>query len=214
MKIINPSIDFITPLNQRDILRRLEICGRTCYKSEEKMVEGSDMAFVSMLIRNGHESVLEHCSLTIQFTIDRGVSHELVRHRLASYSQESTRYCNYSKGKFGGEITVIQPCYLDPNSIQYELWKRSCEAAEDAYMALLESGLTPQEARAVLPMSLKTEVVMTANLREWRTVLKQRLSPAAHPQIREVMQMVLDALKKELPVIFGDLSNESIGCNK
>lgn len=208
MKIVKPEIEFITPLNQKIVLKRLETCGRTCYKSEDKIEEGSAEKFVSMLIRNGHESVLEHCVLTVRFVVDRGVSHELVRHRIASYSQESTRYCNYSKGKFDGEITVIEPCYLSRDSIQYTLWKRSCEAAEDAYMALLQSGMTPQEARAVLPMSLKTEVVMTANLREWRTVLRQRTSPAAHPQIREVMLMLMGELKAQLPVIFGDIGEK------
>ena len=122
MNIIKPSVEFITPVNQRSgklILSRIEECGRVCYKSEDKIKEGSAEAFCRGLIKRGHEAVLEHCSFTVKFICDRGVSHEIVRHRLASYCQESTRYCNYSKGQFNGEITVIEPCYLEPNT---EAW--------------------------------------------------------------------------------------------
>lgn len=185
MKIIKPDVQFITPIDGATILKRLEQCGRVCYKSEDKITEGSAEKFVAGIIKRGHEAVLEHCSFTVKFICDRGVSHEIVRHRMASYCQESTRYCNYGKDKFGEEITVIKPCFWDENTlcekVKMDCWRIAMRDAEDAYFALLDEGCSPQEARSVLPNSLKTEVVMTANIREWRHFLKLRCSPAAHP---------------------------------
>ena len=206
MRIIKPKVKLITPINGDIILKRLEECGRVCYKSEHKITEDSAPAFVSRIIQSGHEAVLEHCSFTVKFICDRGVSHEIVRHRLASYCQESTRYCNYSKSEFGWQITVIEPCYLEKGSEPYHVWKRSCDRSETEYFALLDLGLKPQEARAVLPNSLKTEVVMTANIREWRHFLKLRCSPAAHPQMREVALMLLNKVKAKVPVCFDDIN--------
>lgn len=180
----------------------IEQCGRTCYKSEDKITEDSAHRFVKNIIQSGHEAVIEHFNITIKFICDRGVSHEIVRHRLASYCQESTRYCNYSQDKFGEEITVIKPCYLEEESSSYDLWRRSCELSEMYYFSLLNKNCTPQEARAVLPNSLKTEVVMTANLREWRHFFKLRTAKAAHPQMREVAIMALNELKSKIPIIF------------
>lgn len=157
------------------------------------------------IIKRGHEAVLEHASFSVKFVCDRGVSHELVRHRLASYCQESTRYCNYSKDGFGNEITVIKPLYLDAHSHGYAIWRRSCATAETAYFDLLDYGCSPQEARAVLPNSLKTEVYMTADLREWRHFFKLRTGPAAHPQMREVALLALQQAKAAVPVIFDDI---------
>ncbi len=179
-------------------------CGN-CYKSEDKITDGSAEKFVANIIKRGHEAVLEHKSFTVKFICDRGVSHEIVRHRLASYCQESTRYCNYSKDGFGNEITVIKPCYLDEDSFEYSKWEDACLCCEDTYFILLDSGASPQEARAVLPNSLKTEVVMTANLREWRHFLKLRCSKAAHPQMREVACMLLKMCQKNIPIIFDDI---------
>ena len=208
MKIIKPRVEFITPINGDVILKRIEQCGRVCYKSEDRITEDSAPAFVAAIIKRGHEAVLEHCSFTVKFICDRGVSHEIVRHRLASYCQESTRYCNYSKGDFGSEITVIEPCYLNTGTLAYDTWKEVCENTEKAYFDLLNWGLTPQEARAVLPNSLKTEVVMTANIREWRHFLKLRCSKAAHPQMREVATLLLKALQAQVPVLFDDIDPE------
>ena len=205
MLIIKPSVEIITPIQAMTVMKRIEEIGRTCYKSEAKMTKGSEAKFVEKLINSGHESVLEHCTLSVRFTVDRGVSHEIVRHRIASYSQESTRYCNYAQDKFGKEITVIEPCYLEPNTSRYLIWKTTCESCEIAYMALLGQGCKPEEARAVLPMSLKTELVMTANIREWRHFLKQRCSPAAHPQMREVALVLRNQLVEGLPHLFKDL---------
>ena len=137
---------------------------------------------------------------------------ESVRHRMASYCQESTRYCNYGKGKFGEEITVIKPCFWDENTlgekVKMDCWKIAMRDAEDAYFALLDEGCSPQEARSVLPNSLKTEVVMTANIREWRHFLKLRCSPAAHPQMREVALILLDKVHWLIPVCFDDIWSE------
>jgi len=211
LKIIKPSVELITPIDGQAILERLEQCGRVCYKSEGKITDGSAEKFVAGIISRGHEAVLEHCSVTVKFICDRGVSHEIVRHRMASYCQESTRYCNYSKDGFGNEITVIEPCYFDKRGegiLQYDVWKRACEEAERVYFALLKNGCTPQEARAVLPNSLKTEVVMTANMREWRHFFKLRCSAATHPQMREVATMLLAEFKSRIPVLFDDIDAE------
>ena len=142
----------------------------------------------------------------MKFVVDRGVSHELVRHRLASYCQESTRYCNYAKDDFGSEITFIIPEYLDYKSEGWNIWKDTMKVCEDAYFKMLNFGLSPQEARAVLPNSLKTEVIMTANIREWRLFFKLRTASAAHPQMREVTRPLLDELKELIPVVFDDIT--------
>lgn len=212
MKIIKPTAEIIAPLDGTPVSRLLtiEAAGRTCYKSEDRITDGSAAKFVEGIIGRGHESVLEHVSFTVRFVCDRGVSHEIVRHRLASYSQESTRYCNYSSGKFGGEITVIKPLFFAPGSRPYERWKEACSDAEDAYFDLLEMGATPQEARSVLPNSLKTEVVMTANVREWRHFFRLRCSKAAHPQMREVAKIALRKAVLFIPVVFDDIYREVV----
>lgn len=193
-------------IDGQEILRKIERCGRVCYKSEDKITSDSAERFVANIIKRGHEAVLEHASITVKFVVDRGISHELVRHRLASYCQESTRYCNYAKDDFGSEITFIIPDYLTYKSDAWNIWKDNMKACEDAYFKLLEFGLSPQEARAVLPNSLKTEVIMTANLREWRLFFKLRTASAAHPQMREVTRPLLDELKELIPVVFDDIT--------
>lgn len=203
MQLISPSVEIMTPLDGGEILRHIERCGRVCYKSEGKIAPGSAERFGRGLIRRGHESVLEHFSFTVKFICDRGVTHEIVRHRIASYSQESTRYCNYS-----GEMTFIWPCYLKADTEDAYTFIDACDNAEKAYKKMIQNGRTPQEARAVLPNSLKTELVMTANLREWRHFLKLRTSKAAHPQIREVAIMLLDQLKDKIPIVFDDTTTE------
>lgn len=208
MKIINADVEFVTPIDGAAILKRLEQCGRVCYKSEAKITDTSAPAFVAGIIKRGHEAVLEHCSFTVKFICDRGVSHEIVRHRVASYCQESTRYCNYSKDGFGSEITVIKPCFLAEDSDGMKEWKSAMRFAEDHYFSLLDFGCSPQEARSVLPNSLKTEVVMTANIREWRHFLKLRCSPAAHPQMREVALILLEKVHALIPVCFDDIWGE------
>ena len=205
MKIINASYRIETPIDGAEILKRIEKAGRTCYKSEDRITEESAKSFVRMLIERGHESVLEHESITVRFICDRGVSHEIVRHRLASYSQESTRYCNYSGDRFGSELTFIKPCFFKEKKGAYCSWYNSMDFAECAYFDMLDDGCTPQEARSVLPSSIKTEVVMTANLREWRHFLKLRTAKAAHPQMRELTVPLLKELQERIPVVFDDI---------
>ena len=205
MKIIEPSVELINAPDYKTLLTTIEAAGRTCYKSEDKITDGSAEKFVRNILKRGHEAVIEHASLTVRFTCDRGVSHEIVRHRLAAYCQESTRYCNYSKDGFGGEITVIKPMSFDCSDSPYRIWKRSCENAETAYFDLLNEGCTPQEARSVLPNSLKTEVVMTADMREWRHFIRLRCAPAAHPDMRVVAGLLYDLLKSTYPVFFEDI---------
>lgn len=205
VKIIEPSVELINAPDYKTLLTTIEAAGRTCYKSEDKITDGSAEKFVRGIIERGHEAVIEHGSLTVRFICDRGVSHEIVRHRLAAFCQESTRYCNYGKGGFGGEITVIRPSTFAKTDSTYHIWKRSCEHAEVAYFDLLNEGCTPQEARSVLPNSLKTEVVMTADLREIRHFLKLRCAPAAHPDMRVVANMLLTLLKQTYPVFFEDI---------
>lgn len=206
MKVIKPSFIIESMFQREVILPLLEAAGRTCYRSEGKIGDGTAGPFVRNLCQvKKHESVIEHVSVTVRFIVDRGVSHELVRHRLASYSQESTRYCNYGSDKFGDEITVIQPPFFIGASPTYALWYQTCLIAERAYLSLLQMGAKPEEARSVLPNSLKTEIVMTANLREWRHVFKMRTSPRAHPQMREVMVPLLELMALELPEVFDDI---------
>ena len=205
MKIVKPSCEIITPINGEEILKHLELCGRVCYKSEGRITEDSYSNFIKSIIKREHEAVLEHFSFTVRFICDRGVSHEIVRHRIASYCQESTRYCNYSKDDFCSEITVIEPLFLEPGTKGYDLWETSCLIAEGMYFKLLDWGCSPQEARAVLPNSLKTEIAMTANIREWRHFFKLRCSPAAHPQMREVACMLLNLCKEQIPILFDDI---------
>lgn len=206
MIIIKPCVElYPTDLAGINLLKKIEIAGRVCYKSEDKITNDSAIEFVRKIIKSGHESVLEHGSVTFKITCDRGVSHELVRHRLASYSQESTRYCNYSSGKFDGKLTFIKPCFWKDGEEEECQWRSAMRYAEQQYKRLLELGASPQEARSVLPNSLKTEVVCTMNLRELRHFLKLRCAKAAHPQMREVAVMLLELLNNEIPVVFEDL---------
>lgn len=208
MRIIKPEIHIEDQLNGKELLAKIERAGRTCYKSEDKVAEGSAEKFIGALLRRGHESVIEHGSITVRIICDRGVSHEIVRHRIASYSQESTRYCNYAGDKFGNELTFILPCFFEADSDGYRIWEKTMQEIETAYVEMIEKGIKPEEARSILPNSLKTELVMTMNLREWRHFLKLRTDAASHPQIREVAYMVLAEFKKEIPVIFDDITGE------
>lgn len=210
MKIIEQSYEILTEISEGGIkeLQHIEKIGRICYKSEDKITNDGMSAkkFVKMLIDRGHEAMIEHSSLSVKFIVDRGVSHELVRHRIASFAQESTRYCNYSKDKFDNGITFIKPFFFD--DVKYQRWLAAMADTESAYLDLLNSGATPQEARSVLPNSTKTEITITANYREWRSFFKLRTDKAAHPQMREVTIPLLKELKEKIPVIFDDIKTE------
>jgi thymidylate synthase (FAD) len=220
VKIINPSTHLYVngqPLTWKygiDMLKAIERIGRTCYKSEDKITDDSYETFVRNLIKRGHLSVIEHCSVTADIICDRGVTHEIVRHRIGSCSQESTRYCNYSADKYGNEITVIDPGTAfewgdTPAAMAKRLnWKSACRVAEMRYLKMLELGASPQEARSVLPNSLKTEIWVTYNLREWRHFFQLRCAPAAHPQMQEVARMLLAEMAAYVPIIFDDIYEE------
>ena len=208
MKIIEPYYIILSDISKGGIkeLQFIEQAARTCYKSEDRITDDGESAkaLIKRLISSGHEAMLEHSSLSVKFVVDRGVSHEIVRHRLFSFAQESTRYCNYSKGKFGNEITFINPCFWDSYD-KYAIWMNACEGMEKMYLKLLKAGATPQEARTVLPNSTATELVVTGNYREWRHFLKLRTDKAAHPQMREVTIPLLKELQEKIPIIFDDI---------
>ncbi len=205
MNIIPPSFELLDRVDGTALLQKIELAGRVCYKSEAKITSDSAAGFVRRILENGHESVLEHEKLTARIVCDRGVSHEIVRHRIASYSQESTRYCNYSLDKFQNELTFIRPFFWNDDPEKFRVWEEAMAAAERAYLTLLDLGATAQEARAVLPNSLKTELVMTMDLREWRHFFRLRAAAAAHPQMREVAVPMLRAFREAVPVIFDDI---------
>lgn len=225
MKIIEPYIMLEDNIDGEEILKKIERIGRVCYKSENNIKEGSAEKFVSNILHRHHESVIEHVSISVRVICDRGVSHEIVRHRIASYSQESTRYINYTNDKFGNELTFIKPCWFI-NSLDYlnkyakdktyenseDLlegefdWINAMQSIEDNYFILIKDDeWTPEEARSILPNSIKTELVMTMNLREWRHFFKMRCDKAAHPQMREIAYMILDTFKTNIPIIFDDI---------
>lgn len=212
MKIIDASYTILSDISEGGIkeLQHIEKIGRLCYKSEDKITDDGSSAiqFVRGLVKRQHEAMLEHSSLSVQFTVDRGVTHELVRHRIMSFAQESTRYCNYANGKFGNEITVIRPMFWKEDSVEMGNWEASCLAAERTYIGLVESGVAPQEARTVLPTCVKADIVLTGNYREWRHFFWLRAADstgAAHPQMHEVAQPLLAELHNRIPVVFDDV---------
>lgn len=224
MKIIEPSYEILTSISDGGIkeLQHIEKIGRVCYKSENKITDDGESAkkFVKMLIDRGHEAMIEHSSLSVKFVVDRGVSHELVRHRIASFAQESSRYCNYSLDKFGNEINVVEidggiehdakmknMSTSGRNAIEDE-WASAMEDAERHYIKLIEMGATPQIARSVLPNSTKTEITITANYREWRNFFKLRTDTVAHPSMQEITRPLLKELKEKIPLVFDDIVSE------
>ena len=209
MKIIEPSIELLDDVDGEQLLRKLERAGRVCYKSEGKMGEGTSATFIKGIVARGHESVIEHEKITVLVTCDRGVTHEIVRHRIASYSQESTRYCNYTGDKFGNEITFIKPCFWEEDSPQFNSWRECMQQIEQAYFTLIEQGARPEQARSILPNSLKAEIVVTMNIRSWRNFLKLRTEAGAHPQIRQVAGMILAEFKARVPYLFDDITPAS-----
>ena len=220
MKIIEPSIILEDEINEQEILKKIERIGRVCYKSENNIKEGSAERFISNLINRHHESVLEHVSISVRVICDRGVSHEIVRHRLASYSQESSRYCNYSNDKFGNELTFIKPIWFKTDLLTLNnslsdnraerYWQDTMANIENDYFNLLNEGWAPEQVRSILPNSIKTEIVMTMNLREWRHFFKMRCDKAAHPQMRQIANMILDTFKEKIPVVFNDIEKGDI----
>ena len=218
MKVINASTEILTNISEGGIeeLKLIESAGRTCYKSNARISDDGSSAkgFVRNIIANGHEAMLEHSTLSVKFIVDRGITHELVRHRLFSFAQESTRYCNYAGDKFGNEITVIKPCYWEEDSEAFANWKRAMLFAEEYYFRLIRNGATPQEARAVLPNSLKSEIIVSGNYREWRHFFNLRaveVTGKVHPQMKEVSVPLLRKVCSKLPVVFDDILEKCNG---
>lgn len=213
MKIIKAKAEILFMDDQRaidEIYARIETAGRTCYKSENHITPESSRKFAAMVVKNHHEAMLEHASVMVRFTVDRGVSHEIVRHRIAAFAQESTRYCDYSKGKFGKEISFIEPVFWtdEEHDLKLKAWKELCQEIENMYLGFRNYQIQPQEARSILPNSLKTEVVMTANIREWRHFFRLRAACETgmpHPQMLEVSVPLFQEMSSRLPELFSDI---------
>lgn len=261
IKFIKPSFEILTEFSSGGIkeLKHIERCARVSYRSENKITEDGESAkkMIGMLIKNGHESCLEHSSLTVEFICDRAIANELVRHRLASFTQESTRYVRANAERLGGEVTFILPYSLQRG---YDLFNKLLDLTADdkhyesyicrwpgadtlrsdyvleqnglpdgfteedwyemrkfnnyvkvalssvyRYEDVLEDGSTPEEARWLLPLGLATRIVVTANYREWRHILKLRCEKHSHPEIRRIMIPLYTVFKEKLPIVFDDL---------
>ena len=204
MRVIKPYYEIMYPSQLTNVNSTIANAARTCYQSSP----ADDGRMVRSLVRSGHTAMLEHASMTVKFVCDRGISHEIVRHRLASFGQESTRYCNYAKDKFNSEITVIKPRFFDEGTEAYDMWYDACKYAEKQYFALLNEGCSPEQARTVLPTSVKTEIIMTADMTEWRHFFRLRAlgtTGSPHPQMTELALPLLKECVELMPDVFGDL---------
>lgn len=206
MKLVDSSFEILDEITGKE-LKKIERIARICYKSEDNITPDgqSAMKMIRNLIIKGHEAMLEHSSLSVLFVCDRAISHELVRHRLCSFAQESQRYCNYQKDKFGGEVTFIKPWWLNETDEGYSEFTKSLTKAEDEYFKLLALAWKPEQARGVLPNATKTEIVLTTNYREWRHILKLRTDLAAHRDMRHLMTGLLKELQMQIPLVFDDI---------
>ena len=204
MKIIEPWIQ-VENFDGKQIMKNLEKACRTCYRSEGLITEDSYSKLLKNCINRGHESILEHEKITIRMYVDIGVYKDLTRHRHASFSIESTRYCNYGKDKFDNEIKFIKPCNIDEDSELYSNWIRAMSFIEKEYIAMSKNGATPDQMRMILPHSTAAEVTMTANIREWKHILGLRCAKMTHPAIRQVLIPLLLKFKEEMPEIFEEI---------
>ena len=210
MKIEQPSYTVLYPVTNGEWIREFELieyAGRTAYKSEAKMVKGSYKEFIQTIIKSKHDAVLEFGNMIVKFITDRGITHEIVRHRLCSYLQESTRYCNYANDKFGNEVTFIEPSIPDGDWAEphKKVWTASMKQAEEAYLTMIIHGCPPQIARSVLPNSLKTEIVIKANFREWRHIFNLRVLGSTgkpHPDMVKLMKPLYEDLKEVYPFMW------------
>ena len=199
VKVLKSTYKILTPINGAEVMKHIESCARTCYQSFDKIKEGSADRLVKHIVERHHESCLEHFSVSVRIITDRGIQNELVRHRLSSFSVESTRYCQYAD-----EISVIRPIEIKEGSVAESCWIDCLKRIEKTYKQMLKIGEKPENARSVLPLCLKTEMVITANLREWQHIFKMRCDKAAHPDVRDLMCRIKSEFEKELPIIFGE----------
>ena len=226
MKKVKAGFEIITKETEKEMLQEMERVARTCYKSEDKITDDSCYNFIKGIIKRGHEAMIEFSNITVKFTCDRGVSHEIVRHRLANYAQESTRYCNYSKDKYDNQVSFIDIS----NGINLDLamntalnngtltkenidliineWEEACKDAEKHYLNLSKLGASPNISRSVLPNSIKTEINVRMDIREWRHFFSLRCEDVAHPQMREIAKPLLKEMAKRYPIFFKDLADK------
>ena len=209
MRIISPKVEILSGLNKDEALKLIEQAARNCYRSEDKITEDCESAkkIITMLMSKHHDAMLEFADITVKLTCDIGVYKDLTRHRHCSFAIESTRYCNYSKDKFGNELTFIKPCNIEEDSELYLDWVQAMRSIENHYNNMSKFGAKPDQLRLLLPHSTAASVVMKANIREWRHILKLRTSPAAHPSVQEIMKMVLHMLKFNYPILFDDIGD-------
>lgn len=207
VKIVEPNVEIITEINGDKILKTIERAARTCYKTEDNISEDASSAkkMISKLIEMGHTAMIEFADVHVILTADTGVLKDLTRHRHCSFAVESTRYCNYSKGKFGNEITVIKPCNIEEGTKEYDLWLDCMNNIETTYNQMAELGCKPDQLRMLLPHSLKCNINLKANVREWRHIFSLRCAKAAHPSVQQIMKMVLVEFHKQIPILFDDL---------
>lgn len=208
MQIVDPYIQ-VEKVDGKKIMRNIERACRTCYRSEGKITEESYKTLLKNCITRGHESVLEHEKVTVRMYCDLGVYKDLTRHRIASFSIESTRYCNYGKDKFDNELKIIKPCNIEEGTKLYENWKNACEEIEKNYMEMSREGALPDQLRMILPHSIGAEVTMTANIREWKHILNLRASKHTHPSIRQLLIPLLLHFKAIMPEIFDEVEYDT-----
>ena len=205
VKIVEQSYEIMTPIDGEAILKHLELCARNCYKSEGLITEDSAHKMIKKLVELKHEAMIEHFAITVKFTTDLSFYKDVTRHRIASFAIESTRYCMYAKEKFGNEVTVIKPCNILDGTPEYAEWLQCMKDIERAYLAMADLGCKPDQCRMLLPHSVKADVILTANLREWRHIFKLRADKAAHPGIQVLMKALLKDFSSKIPVLFDDL---------
>jgi thymidylate synthase (FAD) len=205
MKVVEPSFEILFPENKVSIYKKIELIGRTCYLSWDKTQNESYIKFMEMIMRRKHYALLEHINVSVKWVVDRGLANEMVRHRLASFAQESTIFCNYSKGKKEGGINVIQPPELNSSDEAYIAWSKAMDQAELSYMQIIAAGFSPAIARSVLPICLKAEIVSTFNLRQWRHFFTMRDDIVDHPFIRKMAHECLMVFKEWMPEIYDSI---------
>jgi thymidylate synthase (FAD) len=204
MKIIEPTIQ-VEKVDYKQVMKNLERACRTCYRSEGKITEESYKTLLKNCINRGHESILEHEKVTIRMLCDIGVYKDLTRHRIASFSIESTRYCNYGKDKFDNQIKFIKPVNMEEGTELYNKWYDTCKIIEQNYIEMSKLEATPDQLRMMLPHSTAAEVTMTANIREWKHIFSLRCTKHTHPAVEQLMIPLLLKFKKEMPEIFDNV---------
>jgi thymidylate synthase (FAD) len=211
MKIIDPTFEYISAPTRVEAYEIIATAMRNCYRAELNAMPATDEKMVEKAMKERHLSLLEFVDVSVNITCDRGVTHELVRHRLCSFAQESTRYCNYSGEKFGRELTFVYPWWtcnagaLDTK--KYAIWEDAMRTAEARYMQMLDEGGSAQEARSVLPNSLAAKIAVKANLREWIHIFRMRCDTPAHPDMRVTMMPILISMLDLYPVVFQPVYN-------